>query len=157
MPEHARGVAVAGGHAYVAALGSGLQVIDISTPEQPWIVGSVQTPFAWRVAVSGNTAYVGNYYAGLEVIDLGVDVPNQKFVEIADRVDVIALSSLLTTTMPNMKSIIADIEAAGKRGKTRVIVGGAPVTAEYAAIIGADGYASDASRAVNLVKSLIGK
>lgn len=93
--------------------------------------------------------------AGFEVIDLGVDVPSEKFVEVADRVDVIALSSLLTTTMTNMKAILEDLTAAGKRGKTRVIIGGAPVTPAYAELIGADGYAADASRAVGVVKSLL--
>jgi 5-methyltetrahydrofolate--homocysteine methyltransferase len=94
--------------------------------------------------------------AGFEVIDLGVDVPSAKFVEVADRVDVIALSSLLTTTMPNMKTIIEDLSSAGKRHKTKVVVGGAPVTQAYAELIGADGYAPDASRAAGLVKSLLG-
>jgi 5-methyltetrahydrofolate--homocysteine methyltransferase len=94
--------------------------------------------------------------AGFEVIDLGVDVPSAKFVEVADRVDVIALSSLLTTTMPNMKTIIEDLSLAGKRQKTKVVVGGAPVTQAYAELIGADGYAPDASRAAGLVKSLLG-
>jgi len=95
--------------------------------------------------------------AGFEVIDLGVDVPSEIFVEVADRADVIAISSLLTTTMTNMKVIIEALAAAGKRSETRVIVGGAPVTAAYAEMIGADGYAPDASRAVGLVKLLLGK
>jgi 5-methyltetrahydrofolate--homocysteine methyltransferase len=95
--------------------------------------------------------------AGFEVMDLGVDVPVEKFVEVAGRVDVIALSSLLTTTMPNIKVVIDGLTAAGKRSQVKVIVGGAPVTAAYAGMIGADGYAPDASRAAGLVKSLIGK
>lgn len=92
--------------------------------------------------------------AGMEVIDLGVDVPAEKFVETASQVDVIALSALLTTTMPNMKVVIEALKAAGKRGDVKIVVGGAPVTTAYAGQIGADGYASDASRAVTLIKSL---
>jgi 5-methyltetrahydrofolate--homocysteine methyltransferase len=93
--------------------------------------------------------------AGFEVVDLGVDVSSERFVEVAERVDVIALSSLLTTTMPNMKTIIAALDASGKRASTKVIVGGAPVTQAYADLIGADGYAPDASRAAGLVRSLL--
>jgi 5-methyltetrahydrofolate--homocysteine methyltransferase len=95
--------------------------------------------------------------AGFEIIDLGTDVTPEKFVEIADGVDVIALSALLTTTMPNMAAVIEALKVSGKRNQVRVVVGGAPVTISYAESIGADGYAPDASRAVALVKSLVGK
>lgn len=95
--------------------------------------------------------------AGFDIIDLGVDVPAEKFVEMANQVDVIALSALLTTTMPNMKTVIESLKTAGKRSHTKVVVGGAPVTAAYAEQIGADGYAPDASRAVTLVKSLLNR
>jgi 5-methyltetrahydrofolate--homocysteine methyltransferase len=93
--------------------------------------------------------------AGFEVIDLGTDVSPERFVEIADRVDLIALSALLTTTMPSIKETIDALHAAGKRNKLKVIIGGAPVTEEYARNVGADGYAPDASRASSLAKSLI--
>jgi len=93
--------------------------------------------------------------AGFKVKDLGVDVPPEKFVAAADEVDVIGLSALLTTTMGNMKNTLEALDAAGKRPKVKVIVGGAPVTEDYAREIGADGYAADASRAVALAKSLI--
>ncbi|MFQ5613880.1 MAG: B12-binding domain-containing protein, partial [Anaerolineae bacterium] len=73
----------------------------------------------------------------------------------ADAVDVIGISALLTTTMQNMQATIAALEEHGLRAKVKVIVGGAPVTEEYAQQIGADGYAPDASRAVTLAKSLI--
>src|SRR5215208_4962163 len=93
--------------------------------------------------------------AGFTVKDLGVDVTPEAFVAAADDVDVIGLSALLTTTMGHMKDALNALEAAGKRSKVKVMVGGAPVTEDFARSIGADGYASDASRAVALAKSLI--
>ena len=93
--------------------------------------------------------------AGFTVKDLGVDVSPETFVAAADEVDVIGLSALLTTTMGQMKNTLDALDAAGKRPKVKVIVGGAPVTEDFAHRIGADGYAADASRAVALAKSLI--
>ena len=93
--------------------------------------------------------------AGFTVKDLGVDVSPDVLVAAADEVDVIGLSALLTTTMPNMKEALDALEAAGKRSKVKVIVGGAPVTEDFARRIGADGFAPDASQAVALTKSLI--
>ena len=93
--------------------------------------------------------------AGFKVKDLGVDVSAEMIVADADDVDVIGLSALLTTTMGHMKEALEALEAAGKRSKVKVIVGGAPVTEKFAQRIGADGYAPDASRAVALAKSLI--
>jgi 5-methyltetrahydrofolate--homocysteine methyltransferase len=95
--------------------------------------------------------------AGFEILDLGTDVDPEKFVAAAERVDVIALSALLTTTMPNMKVTIEALKSAGKRDKVKVIIGGAPVTEAYAHQIGADGSAPDASRAVSITKALLGK
>jgi 5-methyltetrahydrofolate--homocysteine methyltransferase len=95
--------------------------------------------------------------AAFEIVDLGSDVSPEKFVEAvrSSGADIVAMSALLTTTMPNMKTTIEALEAAGLRDKVKVIVGGAPLTPEYAKQIGADGYAADASRAVALAKSLI--
>ena len=95
--------------------------------------------------------------AAFEIVDLGSDVSPEKFVEAvrSTGADIVAMSALLTTTMPNMKTTIEALEAAGLRDKVKVIVGGAPLTPEYAKQIGADGYASDASRAVALAKSLV--
>lgn len=95
--------------------------------------------------------------AGFEIVDLGVNVPTGKFVEaIRDaNVDVLAMSALLTTTMPNMAAVIKAAEAAGVRDQVKVIVGGAPVTEEYAKMIGADGYARDASQAASLAKTMM--
>jgi len=96
--------------------------------------------------------------AGFAIIDLGTDVAPEKFVASIQEngVDVVALSALLTTTMPSMKATIEAISAAGLRENVKVIVGGAPVTQEYAEKIGADGFAPDASSAVTVTESLLG-
>jgi 5-methyltetrahydrofolate--homocysteine methyltransferase len=95
--------------------------------------------------------------AGFEIVDLGVDVSPAKFLDavVNKGVDVVAMSALLTTTMPNMKVTVEALKEAGVRDKVKVIIGGAPVTDAYAREIGADGYAPDASRAVALAKSLV--
>jgi 5-methyltetrahydrofolate--homocysteine methyltransferase len=92
--------------------------------------------------------------AGFEVVDLGVDVKIEKFVEqVRDAgVQMIGMSTLLTTTMPSMEKTIKAIKQAGLTAK--VIIGGAPVTQDYADKIGADGYAADAATAVDVAKSL---
>jgi corrinoid protein of di/trimethylamine methyltransferase len=96
--------------------------------------------------------------AGFEVIDLGVDVAPEKFIEeITENPDVkiVALSSLLTTTMPALKETIDAIVKAGLRDNIKIMVGGAPVTQEYADSVGADGYAPDAASAAELAKKLV--
>jgi 5-methyltetrahydrofolate--homocysteine methyltransferase len=95
--------------------------------------------------------------AGFEVKDLGADVSPDKFVVavIEHHPDLVGLSALLTTTMPNMKVTIDALKAAGVRDQVKVIIGGAPVTEEYANQIGADGFSPDASRAATLAKSLV--
>jgi 5-methyltetrahydrofolate--homocysteine methyltransferase len=95
--------------------------------------------------------------AGFEILDLGTDVTPEKFVETVrdGGVDIIALSALLTTTMPSMKATIDALKSEGIRDKVKVMIGGAPVTDAYAEQIGADGYSPDASRAVSLAKSLL--
>jgi len=95
--------------------------------------------------------------AGFEVIDLGVDVAPEKFVEAiaVGGANIVAFSALLTTTMPNMKNTVEAIQLAGLRDKVKIIIGGAPVTQDYANQIGADGYSSDASRAVSLAQTLM--
>ena len=92
---------------------------------------------------------------GFEVIDLGVDVSPEKFAAAAQEQagTLIAMSALLTTTMPQMKSVIEKLEADGLRSTSKVIIGGAPVTSEFAKMIGADGYSDNASAAVTLAKS----
>jgi len=95
---------------------------------------------------------------GFEVIDLGVDVPAQKFVDAVKEQEgtILAMSALLTTTMTQMKAVIKALEDAGVRSKTKIMIGGAPVTQAYADEIGADGYAPDASSAVRKARALIG-
>ena len=95
--------------------------------------------------------------AGFEVTDLGVDVKPSVFIETVKTVkpQVIAMSALLTTTMPNMKTTIDAMREAGVLAGIKVMVGGAPVTSAFAQSIGADGYAPDASQAASLAKSFI--
>lgn len=95
--------------------------------------------------------------AGFEVTDLGKDISAPEFVKAVQehRPDILALSALLTTTMPNLKTVVDALNAAGVRNEVKVLVGGAPVTQEYADWIGADGYAPNAGRAVIVAKDLM--
>jgi 5-methyltetrahydrofolate--homocysteine methyltransferase len=95
--------------------------------------------------------------AGYIIRDLGTDVAPEMFVAEVSKgdVDIIAMSALLTTTMPNMKVTIDALKQAGVRENVKIIVGGAPLTDAYALEIGADGYASDASKAVKLARSFV--
>lgn len=95
--------------------------------------------------------------AGFQVVDLGSDVSPEAFVNAVNEhhPDFIAMSALLTTTMPNMQTTIEALKAAGVRDQVKVLIGGAPITDAYAEKIGADGYAPDASRAVKLAKALV--
>jgi len=95
---------------------------------------------------------------GFEVIDAGVDVAPDKFVEIAKEtaVDIVGLSALLTTTMTAMRETVQAFESGGGRKKIKILIGGAPVTTEYAKDIGADGYAPNAAAAVEMAKKLVG-
>lgn len=96
--------------------------------------------------------------AGFEVIDLGVNVPAANFVAAISehQPDVLGISAFLTTTMPEVETTIDAITTAGVRRDTKIIIGGAPVTQEYAYQIGADGYAPNAVSAVRTAKSLLG-
>jgi len=95
--------------------------------------------------------------ANIEVVDLGTNVGPERFVEAAKEhgATIVGISALLTTTMVGMKDVVAAIRAANL-GDVKVIIGGAPVTAEYAASIGADGYAPDAATAVEVAKTAVG-
>jgi len=95
--------------------------------------------------------------AGFEILDLGTDVAPEKFVAViqAGGVDILALSALLSTTMSSMKDTINALKEAGVREHVKVMIGGAPITEDYSKMIGADGFASDASRAVALAKSFL--
>jgi 5-methyltetrahydrofolate--homocysteine methyltransferase len=141
------------------AMKSGLEIL------KPLLVDSGVEP-AGKVAigtVKGDLHDIGKNLvammmegAGFEIIDLGTDVAPEKFVEAAQNgANIIGLSALLTTTMPSMESTIKAIVDAGLRDQVKVIIGGAPVTQEYAKKIGADGYAPDASQAASLAKGFI--
>ena len=95
--------------------------------------------------------------AGFEVIDLGVDVPAERFIEAVrtHKPKILGMSALLTTTMTEMVNVIKELEKAGLRKQVKVIVGGAPLTQEYAKRIGADAYAPDAVLGVNTCKEWV--
>jgi 5-methyltetrahydrofolate--homocysteine methyltransferase len=96
---------------------------------------------------------------GFEVMDLGADVAPDKFVKAVEErgANIVCLSALLTVTMPAMKTTIDALEAAGVRNKVKVLVGGAPVTPQYANEIGADGYGENAIAAVALARQMVGQ
>lgn len=96
---------------------------------------------------------------GFEVVDLGADVSPEKFIDAVQNkgVQIVALSALLTVTMPSMKKTIDALKDAGVRDKVKVMVGGAPVTPQFATEIGADGYSENASAAVALARQLAGQ
>ncbi len=94
---------------------------------------------------------------GFKVHDLGCDTRSLDFIDKAKdaKADIIAVSSLMTTTMPFMKDLIEALEAAGLRDQFKVLVGGGPVSEEWATLIGADGFGRDASEAVRAAKELV--
>ena len=97
--------------------------------------------------------------AGFEVVDLGTDVPAAKFAQAIQekKADIACLSALLTVTMPAMRDTIEAFRQAGIRDRVKVMIGGAPVTQQYADEIGADGYSDNASSAVGLARKLVGR
>jgi len=96
---------------------------------------------------------------GFKVVDLGVNVPNEAFIDKIRETDanLLGLSALLTTTMTAQREVIQELKEAGLRHRVKVMVGGAPVTRAWADEIGADGYAEDAMGAVQLARKLVGK
>jgi len=131
------------------------------------ILSKSNTPMAGKIVigtVKGDLHDIGKNLVimmleggGFEVVDLGIDVPAQKFIEAINEhhPQVVGMSALLTTTMREMKNTIQAIEGAGLRKQVRTIVGGAPLTEKFAREIGADGYATDAASAVDVVKFLL--
>jgi 5-methyltetrahydrofolate--homocysteine methyltransferase len=95
---------------------------------------------------------------GFKVVDLGTDVSPQDFLKAArsEEVDIIAISSLLTTSLPYMKDVLAVLQETGEKG-FKVMLGGGPVTADWASDMGADGYGKDAAEAVTAAKELVGR
>ena len=96
---------------------------------------------------------------GFEILDLGVDVPPARFVAAVEKTNagIVALSALLTTTLPAMKTVVQAFQQAGIREQVKIMIGGAPVTRQYAAEIGADAYCKDAVSAVRTARELVGK
>jgi 5-methyltetrahydrofolate--homocysteine methyltransferase len=132
---------------------------------EPVLVGAGIRPEVTAVlgTVKGDLHDIGKNLVGMmwkganiEVIDLGTNVPPEKFAEaaVAHNARLVGVSALLTTTMVGMKDVVGAIRAAGL-GDTKVIVGGAPVTEEFAREIGADGYAADAGSAVEIAQAAI--
>jgi len=132
---------------------------------EPLLVGAGIRPIATAVVgtIQGDLHDIGKNLVGMmwkganiEVIDLGNNVGPAAFVAAATehQADLIGISALLTTTMPNMRGVVDAVRNAGLSG-TKVIVGGAPVTSAFAADIGADGYAPDAATAVDVAKGLL--
>ena len=97
--------------------------------------------------------------SGFEVVNLGIDISADKFVAAVQEhnADILVLSALLTTTMGYMKDVVAAVKDAGLRDKVKIMVGGAPVNAEFATEVGADAYTADANEAVLVAKRLLGK
>ncbi len=95
--------------------------------------------------------------AGFSIIDLGKDVPVEKFVEAVEQEapEVLGMSALLTTTMPAMKRVIGLLKSIGLREEARVIIGGAPVCEQYSGAVSVDGYARDATQAVERIQQLV--
>jgi methanogenic corrinoid protein MtbC1 len=134
---------------------------------QPMLVESAATSLGTCVigTITGDLHDIGKNLvalmiesAGFNVVDLGVDVPVEKFIEAInshDDCNIVALSCLLTTTMPALSKSVEGIIAAGLKEKVKIIVGGAPITAEYAKEIGADGTAEDAASAAELAKNMV--
>ena len=121
-------------------------------PVAKFVVGTVQGDLH---DIGKNLVAMMMKGAGFEVIDLGVDVTSEKFVEKAKATgaQLVGMSTLLTTTMPKMEKTLKELRNAGLKAK--VMIGGAPVTQNYADKIGADGYAADAASAVDVAKRLI--
>ncbi len=127
---------------------------DASTSLGTCIIGTVQGDLH---DIGKNLVAMMVESAGFDIIDLGVDVPADKFISAIkenDAVKLVACSGLLTTTMPAMRDTVKAIKESGIEG-VKVLVGGAPVTEEYAMEIGADGYAPDAGSAVEQAKQLL--
>mgnify|MGYP000996417040 FL=1 len=142
------------------AMNAGLAILEPKLAE----IGNVSVGKAVIGTVKGDLHDIGKNLvsmmlkgAGFEVVDLGVDVGAEQFVERAEEVgaDIICMSALLTTTMSNMKSTIDLLNEKGKRNKSIVMVGGAPVNDNFAKQIGADYYAADAATAATVAKQAI--
>lgn len=152
-------------HLVMAAdvLAAASQVLEKGIPREK--LGEIQQGIVVIGTVKDDIHDIGkNLVAGLlkangfEVHDLGRDVPISRFIETAESLNaqIIAISSLMTVTMPGQRQLIEDLEELGMRDKFKVLIGGGPVTADWAKEIKADGYAANASEAVKAAKKLTG-
>ncbi|MDR7520211.1 MAG: corrinoid protein [Armatimonadota bacterium] len=134
---------------------------------RPLLTGRTMKPVATVVigTVKGDLHDIGKNLvammlegAGFEIIDLGIDVSAERFVQAVrdHQAEILGLSALLTTTMPQMGAVIRAVTAAGLRDRVKILVGGAPVTARFAAQIGADGYGENAAAAVRVARQVLG-
>lgn len=148
------------------AMKSGLEVLEPELSKQPLKEGQEDQVVVVLGTVIGDLHDIGKNLvslmleiSGFQVYDLGVDVSVETFIAEVNRThaDVIGLSSLLTTTAPYMKTFIETAEEAGIRDKTKIIIGGAATSSEFAKKIGADGWAENATDAVKLVTKLSDK
>lgn len=145
------------------AMYAGLEVIQPHLPQKD--LESEKTYKCVIGVVQGDTHDIGKNLvkimletAGFEMHDLGRDVPLQSFIDKAKEVDadLICLSTLMTTTMPGMKTVVEMLKEEGMYGKVKVMVGGGPISQAYCDKIDADGYAPNAVEAVNLAKAVVG-
>lgn len=144
------------------AMKSALAVLDVELKKPA--SGFVSRGKVIMTTVQGDVHDIGKIIVaamltanGYEVFDLGVDVPNEEVLEAIEAIkpDIVGLSALLTTTMVEQKNILDALKTSRKRNNVKVIVGGAPVTHEWANKIGADGYSDDAISAVALVNEML--
>lgn len=145
------------------AMGEGMNLL------KPLVVGEQSSIYKAKIligTVQGDIHNIGKDIVsmiiesnGYLVIDLGVDITTEKFIEAVEREkpEILGLSALLTTTMLEMKNVIEALKQNNLREKVKILVGGAPISQEFADTIGADGYAPDAVSAVDKVKQLLGQ
>ena len=146
-------------------LASGLAMKSCMARLAPGLVKEGQSTTKGRVVlgtVKGDVHDIGKNLVGLmlegagfQVTDLGIDVPRAKFVEAAHQADIIGLSGMVSTTIPEMGNVIKALSEANLRDSVKVMVGGAPVTQEFADQVGADGFSKDAAAAVRRAEELM--
>lgn len=144
------------------AMKAGMSVLQpklVSSGVQPKGVAVVGTVKGDLHDIGKNLVCMMLEGAGFKVVDIGIDAPPEKYVASAQEHNaaVIGVSALLTTTMTNMKAVVDAVKASPMAGKTRVMIGGAPVTQSFCDEIGADGYAPDAASAADLALKLLAK
>ena len=139
--------------------------LDVLRPHLPAVENTGDVKKAFIGVVEGDTHDIGKNLvkimmdtAGFEMHDLGRDVPLAQFVDKAEEVgaDIIAMSTLMTTTMPGMREVVSMLEERGIRGKYKVMVGGSPISQKFCDEIGADIYTSNAVEAVKAAKAAVG-